>query len=137
MIAPMRRWLLVLIVLLLPLRAVVGEAMAGQMLQQGTAMAAALAMGAEHGTPVASHDCDHHPGHQAQAEPDEAPQAAAPDAANGDCPTCASCQVCSSVALSPSAQAPAPVHATQAPPLAVQRPYPSAEPVLAFKPPRG
>lgn len=137
MIRPMRRWLVVLLVLLLPLRALVGEAMAGQMLQQGAALLATVDADAGAEAHAASHGCDHHPGHAAQAaSDDEEPQATAPDAMTGDCPTCASCQVCSSVALSPSVQAPAAERASQAPPLTVQRPYPSAEPVLAFKPPR-
>jgi hypothetical protein len=119
----MRHWLLVFMVLMLPLRGLVGDAMAGQMLQQHTAAAAA----------VPGHDCAEH---HAQAQAAEAPATAVDAQAPADCPTCASCQACSSVALSPTVHTPGPLRASQPPPDTVQRAYPSAEPALAFKPPR-
>ena len=129
----MRRWLLILVVLLLPLRAVVGSAMAGQMLQpHGQADATAVhhahaATGAPH---APAHDCEHAAPAAGEAADDTQPQA------GGDCPTCASCQVCSSVALFPDTfQAPV-VGFSQPPPQALQGTYASAEPLLAFKPPR-
>lgn len=128
----MRHWLLVFMVLLLPLRGMVGDAMAGQMLQQHAAAAVAMPEHAGHhaaAPALPGHDCA---GHQAQAQPTEAADAQAP----GDCPTCASCQVCSSVALSPTGYAPGRLRASQPAPDTVQPAYPSAEPVLAFKPPR-
>lgn len=132
MMRAMRRWLLILMVLLLPLRGLVGDAMAGQMLEHGmthAAMAATThAAAGSHDAHGHGHDCDQPPAATADAEPQ--PQA------NADCPTCASCQVCSSVALSPTvppALVPGFAHARphSAPPA-----YASAEPSLAFKPPR-
>lgn len=133
MIRAMRRWLLILVVLLLPLRALVGSAMAGQMLQHGQSGVAVEhgqhAAKAQH-APAHGHDCEHAmqaaDGDTGEAQPQ----------AGGDCPTCASCQVCSSVALFPDTfQAPV-AGFSQPPPQAVQRSYASAEPWLAFKPPR-
>jgi hypothetical protein len=126
----MRHWLLVFMVFLLPLRGLVGDAMAGQMLQQHAAAAMAVQENAGHhaAATAQAHDC---PGHQAQ--PAEAPADAQ---APGDCPTCASCQMCSSVALNPTVQTPGAMRVAQSPPDTVQRAHPSAEPVLAFKPPR-
>ena len=147
MIARMRRWLLLFMVLLLPLRGWVGEAMAGQMLQQHGALISAAA-----GDPASSahahahahasgpahasghdqaHDCDHAPGH-APAPGD----ASGPASGHADCPTCASCQVCSSVALFTLAWLPTPIAYSHPQPEAAQPSYASAEPALAFKPPR-
>jgi hypothetical protein len=143
----MRRWLLIVMVLLLPLRGWVGEAMAGQMLQQHAAIVSAAAgESASHVHAHAraeapahprgdgraqAHDCDHAQGH-APAASDGAQHA------NGhaDCTTCASCQVCSSVALSSVAWLPAPVAYSHPQPKAAQPSYASAEPALAYKPPR-
>ena len=127
----MRRWLPFVLMLLLALRGLVGDAMAGQMLAQQLNAQPAPAVAVQ---VMAGHDCDSH-GHPqaAAAQPEAAGEAQAPD----DCPTCASCQVCSSVAMSPS-----PVLAPALPPVRTQpqqasTAYPSAEPALAFKPPRG
>jgi hypothetical protein len=134
MMAAMRRWLLILLVLLLPLRVLVGSAMAGQMLQHGQPGTRAVQQGhhtakAQH-APGPGHDCEHAVQPAGDARDEAQPQA------GGDCPTCASCQVCSSVALFPdSFQAPV-AGFSQPPPQAVQRSYASAEPFLAFKPPR-
>jgi hypothetical protein len=138
----MRRWLFLLLIVLLPLRGWVGEAMAGQMLQQATAGAHAHAMAqasqhahapAMHGDTAAPHAmaagcCDDDSAH--------APAQAAPSHAGGDCGTCASCQVCSAVALAPPQAAVAPAGFTHPPPPAPERRYASAERALAFKPPR-
>lgn len=128
----MRRWLPFVLMLLLALRGLVGDAMAGQMLAQQLAAPQPATMAAVQ--VMAGHDCDSHGHHQAAtAQPETTGEAQAP----GDCPTCASCQVCSSVAMSPS-----PVVAAALPPVRTQpqqasTAYPSAEPALAFKPPRG
>jgi hypothetical protein len=141
----MRRWLLLLMIMLLPVRGWVGDAMAGQMLQQRThAAMAAGAKPAHHAPQRAAHDCDEHRSAAVGTTSDVAADvglaaaAAKPSAdAGGDCPTCASCQVCSSVALSPSVPlSPGPGFSqaaphTDAPSLA------SAEQAIAFKPPRG
>lgn len=129
--AAMRRWLVLFLVLLLPLRGLVGEAMAGEMLAQAAQGHAPQTHAPQ--AHAAAHDCDHHGAdHAGEAH------AAASDAAATpvDCPTCAACQVCSSVAVIPSAFAPASERLSQAPPPAVPLAFYSAEPSHAFKPPR-
>jgi hypothetical protein len=133
----MRRWLLLVMVLLLPLRAWVGDAMAGQMVQQAMPPAHAMvqaapaaAMHHAQAGPTLHHDCD------------EAPSAAmqpghGDDAAMGDCPTCASCQACSAIALSPVEPALPLPSFSHAPPHGGSRAHVSAEQPHAFKPPRG
>jgi hypothetical protein len=130
----MRRWLLLVMVLLLPLRGWVGEAMAAQMLQQHVAaaesMVATAGAGHQHANPAASahHDCDEH---AASAPVDDGKAEA-----KADCPTCSACQVCSSVALSPYSAAPPAAAVTQPRPQTVPHAHASAEPLLAFKPPK-
>lgn len=132
--AAMRRWLLLALVLLLPLRGLVGEAMAGEMMAR--AVQAAHAPQQVH---AASPDCDHHggghhgSGHHAPTDASAAQTQAQP----ADCPTCAACQVCSSVAVVPTLHTPASERLSQAPPEAVALAWRSAEPALSFKPPRG
>lgn len=131
----MRRWLLVFLVLLLPLRGWVGEAMAGQVLHERMAQVQVADAGghAHRGQPVRHH---HHDGdgashaHHGLVAPGDAATA------HGDCGTCASCQVCSSVALSPSVPVIAAGGFSQPRPETPQRAYTSAEALLAFKPPR-
>ena len=123
----MRRWLLLVLVLLLPLRGWVGDAMAGQMLQQQAPVqiheqAAAQDM-------VHDHDCDHHGTDEAQAQDPQRP--------SGDCPKCPSCQACSSVALWTPSLTLALGRCRHSAPEAAQAACTSAEPALAFKPPRG
>jgi hypothetical protein len=132
----MRRWLLLVMVLLLPLRGWVGEAMASEMLQQHVAaVAQQVAPAHEHGAYQGhdhrhGHDCDEH-AHAAPADADPAqPQASA------DCPTCAGCQACSSPALSPAVPVTAAGGFSQPRPHTVQLAYTSAEPAVALKPPR-
>lgn len=131
----MRRWLLVFLVLLLPLRGWVGEAMAGQMPQERMAHVQVAKGGVHaHGSEAAEHH--HQDGHG----PSHAcPGVAGPGdtgATHGDCGTCASCQVCSSVALSSTVPVIAPTRFSQPRPETPQRAYTSAESLLAFKPPR-
>lgn len=131
----MRHGLLLVLVLLLTLRGWVGDAMAGQMLpQRATEVAvqavdtgqAAHSHAAAHGH---GHDCDEHV--QAPAAAGETqPQASA------DCSTCASCQMCSSMGLTPPLAVEASTVFSQPIPQTVQAAYASAEPALAFKPPR-
>lgn len=136
----MRRWLPLLLVLLLSLRGLVGEAMAGQM-TAGHMAAASGAVStaqplAEPRQAMASHDCESHRPADAmpvQAAPAGDEQAQAPE----DCPTCASCQVCSSVAMSPAATSSPALPPVRTQPRQASAAYPSAVPALAFKPPRG
>jgi hypothetical protein len=123
----MRHWLLVFLVLLLPLRGWAGDAMAGQMLQQHTPAHVHEQAAAPDALP--GHDCDHHGTEAGQAQ--DAPLPAS------DCPTCASCQACSSVALSTPAVTLALARCHHPAPCAAQPACTSAEPTLAFKPPRG
>ena len=123
----MRRWLLLFLVLLLPLRGWVGDVMAGQMLQQHALIQAHEVVDAQ--APPGEHDCDHHRTDAAQAQDPQWPA--------GDCPTCAACQVCSSVALSTPSMTLALARCRHAAPEATQPACTSAEPALAFKPPRG
>lgn len=119
----MRRWLFVLLIVLLPLRGWMGEAMAAQMAAQSHAPAGAAAH-------TAAGDCA---GHHADAE------AAAPSVLQGSQQAmeagCAACQACSTMALAFShAPIPAPVFGT-APPVQSAVIFASAEPAPADKPP--
>ena len=153
MIACMRRWLLMVMVLLLPLRAWVGEAMAGQMQQQHGAIVSALAddpartgiapaSGHDHdsarvhsGNHAHAHDCDHAQAN-APAVDDGAPLGNGHTNGHADCPTCASCQVCSSVALATMDWPSGPIASSHPRPQAAPSSYASAESSLAYKPPR-
>jgi hypothetical protein len=129
----MHRWLLVLMIALLPLRGWVGDAMAGQMLQQRLATAEAAAAPSHHAAALAHEDCAGH----AQAADDEAAASDSDATAmpHADCATCASCQVCSSVALAMSSVSLQPLaFATSAPTSFAVR-FASAEPARALKPP--
>jgi hypothetical protein len=118
----MHRWLLVLMIALLPLRGWVGDAMAGEMLRHHVAAAAVQAEQA----PAA--DCM---GHHGVAAPAAAGHTASVD---GDGPTCASCQVCSAVAL--AFTAPAQVSGYSQPrPQTLERAHRNADRAQAFKPP--
>jgi hypothetical protein len=141
----MRRWLLILMVVLLPLRAWVGEAMAAQVAQQqmaGTSATDRHAHGDAHERAAAYvHGHEHAPGAADECDHGSAPEAAAgdtvqPTTGHGDCPTCASCQICSTVALSAAAWPHSPDRFSHPRPQALQPSYSSVEPTLAFKPPR-
>ncbi|HEY0822165.1 MAG TPA: hypothetical protein VGD76_00125 [Ramlibacter sp.] len=126
----MRRWLLILVILLLPLRGWMGEAMAGQMHHAPLGTHAHPAATVQTAQPPAAHGCEAHahaaPAQDAQAQPQ----------ADADVPTCASCQVCSAVALSPAAAASPASTFSQPRPQTVQPAYASADTGLFFKPPR-
>ena len=123
---------------LLPLRGWVGEAMAGQVAGHpaGQRMAAAATMAhAEHAMDTGHATAPAHAPHAGCAE--QAHHDGCGAAQDGDCGTCASCQACSSVALSPTVLLPVGSHFTQPRPETVTVAYASVEPPLAFKPPRG
>lgn len=140
----MRRWFVLLLVLLLPLRGWIGEAMAGEMLAQRVAVAAAATqhghagpIHAQHGHGPAhrlaqapEHDCLGHA--HAQPHTDASAKAQLPDSG---CGTCASCQVCSSVALGFHVPALPVIDFAQAPPSVRLPHFASAEPRLRDKPP--
>jgi hypothetical protein len=120
----MHRWLLLVMIALLPLRGWVAEAMAGEMLEQRVAMAAVQDVAA------------HQPAHDCMGHDTGTAQPAGEQAAHGaDCPTCASCQVCSAVALGFAAQPQAAVGYSQPRPHSPDRAHRSAERAQAFKPP--
>lgn len=118
----MHRWLLLVMIALLPLRGWVGSAMAGEMLEQRVAAVAAQ------GQQQPDHDCMGH-GASAPVPADE------PTAMGADCPTCASCQVCSAVALAFAVQPPESSRYSQPPPDSPDRAHRSADRAQAFKPP--
>lgn len=130
MMGAMRRWFVLLLIALLPLRGWVGEAMAGEML--GQHVAAASATQAQQAKAVL-HDCT---GHEAAASNgSDADKQQETQSASGDCPTCASCQVCSTVVLSmDTARVPAAAFGSTLVPRMGTR-FASAEPAPAFKPP--
>lgn len=129
----MRRWFILVLVALLPLRGWVGDAMAGQMLAQHLAATKTVAStpvsmgGGEHS------DCMGHAASPAAPAADEAVVADAP--AGADCPTCAQCQACSSFALAlPPAIALPPLAQAVVPGEAAAR-FASADPLPGLKPP--
>jgi len=123
----MHRWLLLLLLALLPLRGWVADAMAGQMLQQELAVAASAAE-----TPPAHprqhDDCLGHAGAQDD-------HAAEQQAGDDGCPTCAHCQACSGVALHPAIAAPVLARISHPAPVSPEHALHSAVPVPALKPP--
>jgi hypothetical protein len=125
----MRRWFVLLLVLMLPLRGWLGEAMAGEMLHLSAAAVAGHAVEASSHGHGPHADCAGH-AHASEAQPDAKP------AFDADCRTCASCQACSAVAL--AAQLPVRTAASfsHPQPQSVSLAFSSAEPHLAFKPPR-
>lgn len=128
----MRTWFVVVMIALLPLRAWVGEAMAGEMTSRHVAVAAATPA-VQAATPGA-HDCMGH----GQATPlsTEAPvDTTAALTLDGDCPTCASCQACSAVALAFAEATPGATPFGSALPATRELRFASAEPMPAVKPP--
>ena len=132
----MRHFVLALMIALLPLRGWVGDAMAME-IAAGTLAESVSALDSDelHARPArvdadfdaanAIHaDC---PGHASAL--DGAPHAAS------DCKTCADCQICHSVALTPSLPQLAPAAVSAVQPLAATPLFASAERALGFKPP--
>ena len=128
----MRRWLVLLMLVLLPLRGWVGAAMAGDMIQQQLHGPHAVALQQIDVHPTGHHGMDHDcAGHGSHAE--HSPQTpASPDS----CSTCASCQACSALALAvPVTSVPCAIFG-HAPPAFDAPRFASAERQLAFKPPK-
>jgi hypothetical protein len=122
----MRRWFVLLMIALLPLRGVVGDAMAADMMSKhlAAAQSAVESETAHHGMDP---DCMGH----SHADADEGSSAV--DAS--PCPTCASCQVCSSVALAFALYADVTPVFAQPRPISAQAMFTSADPATGFKPP--
>lgn len=132
----MRRWLLIVMIALLPLRVWAGDVMAGQMLAQQLGAINSVAISA-HPEQTAGH---FHSEMAPQAHADCLGHAAVADdtdeaAAGMDCSTCVACQVCHSVALMvvPAQQAALP--AWHDAPASRALPFASAPVALGFKPP--
>jgi len=127
MIRPMRRWLLILMVALLPLRGWVGDAMAAQMAGQQLTAIESIAgeVRTERATghfvlEDAAHDC-----HSV---------APASDPAEGSCASCVQCQVCSALVL-PSGAGPGAAVPARGVPAAKGVHFASAPRAPVFKPP--
>jgi hypothetical protein len=129
----MRRWFVLLMIALLPLRGLVGDAMAADMMAKhlSTAQTAVETASAHH---EMDPDCMGHS--HANADTDANADADASVATNASpCPTCASCQVCSSVALAFAASVAVSPVFTQPTPVATLATFASADPATGFKPP--
>lgn len=126
----MRRWLLILVIVLLPVRGWLGEAMAGQMHHAPTGAHLHASATVQEAPSGADHGCDQH------AHASGAQDAQAQPQADAGTPTCASCQVCSAVALSPAGPADMASSFSQPQPQTVELAYASADAGLFFKPPR-
>lgn len=125
----MRRWFVLVLIALLPLRGWVGEAMAGEMLAQHLAAPKIVASG------QASMGADGHQDCMGHALPSDAGHPAASPQPGSDCPTCAQCQACSSVALAlPPALSLPPVAPSVVPGEAPAH-FASAEAARGLKPP--
>jgi hypothetical protein len=134
----MRHLLFAVLIALLPLRGWVGDAMATQMaagkIQHQAAQIAAEAGHLHEDMEMA------HTGHATEtpALHDCAGQPADGDnshAADGHCETCAACQACHTVALTPAAPDLPPYFSASTPPLPVADPFASADAALRQKPP--
>jgi len=133
----MRRWFFVLLILLLPLRGWIGDAMAVQMALPSQQVPAAVAMQHTAGDAQAAHthlsfiasavadDCGGHMG--AQDTGDEM------DAAH--CGACAMCQTCHTVALLQPADLLATTQVSPMSPRVALQLFASAERALLLKPP--
>lgn len=137
----MRRCLYVLLILLLPLRAWVGDAMATQMSFPASAhhaMAQATVADHGHGAATTAHDhpavmamqtaADDCAGHMAQNDADSTD-------ATAHCGVCAMCQTCHTVAVLALVQIPDAGQSRPALPLFAATGFTSADRALALKPP--
>lgn len=129
----MRRWFLLIMIALLPIRGWVGDVMAADMVTQQIAAVQQVPTQAQPAPPADS--ADPHADCHGKAAATSPALPAAGDAAATDCGNCTSCQVCHTVAmaatsgagpLSPVPHAAPPVRGTH---------FASAEPARGFKPP--
>jgi hypothetical protein len=132
----MRHWLVVLMILFTPLRGLAADVMAIAMAAQQSApahhngVAVAAPQVAE---AAAMSDCaEHHALTADTTQPQEDVQA---DLADGDCPTCASCMVCSASALAMHNLVPAAMPLHHGLPVPRLTSFSSAAPLPGFKPP--
>jgi len=132
----MRHFVLALMIALLPLRGWVGDAMAmeiaAETLEESVLAIESVASNAHSARADAISDAKNTmhpecPDHV--ASPDDTPHAAS------DCNTCADCQICHSVALTPTLPQLAPAAVPAAQPQTAARLFASAERAPGFKPP--
>ena len=140
----MRRWILVLMIALLPVRGWVGDAMASAMVSDRLVATNSIAAHADPMRSAASSDAqdvapDHADCHgkAAMAASSEAPaQPTAATTQDGDaCGSCTACQVCHTVAMAVPVVTVTPVLPHHATPPAMGQQFASAVPARGFKPP--
>jgi len=140
----MRHLLLALLIALLPLRGWVGDAMATQMAAgqlQHRAMQAEAPAAHSHEEDMAVAHVGHHEEAVAQAPQamhdcaDKATDKDSSHSADGHCETCAACQACHTVALSPAAIDSMPVFSAPSLPRLAADSFASADAALRQKPP--
>jgi hypothetical protein len=125
----MRRWFILLMIALLPIRGWVGDAMAADMLTQRLHTLAPVQAATTQ--PADAHaDCH---GKTVAHNPAQPVAGNAPDIA--DCGSCASCQVCHSLVLAAASGTASAVSAPHAAPPVRGTHFASAEPTRGFKPP--
>lgn len=133
----MRLWLVVLMIVFTPLRGLAADVMAISMAGPMGGMShhgAAPVVATQAPEAPAMSDCaGHHAGPAAPAaQPSQEAQGPLTD---GDCPTCASCMVCSSAALALASGLSPVVPLHHATPLPGSASFSSAAPLPGFKPP--
>lgn len=132
------RWFVLVLVLLLPLRGWLGDAMAGQVMPSH-GMAAAHAAAAAPAGDRHDGDCHAHGSGPAVAAAGAEGLSQSPEPAgfggHADCPTCPACQACSAVGLQPAAAMPLAGGFSQPAPRVAARGHASAAPAPLLKPP--
>jgi hypothetical protein len=123
----MHRFVLILMLILLPLRGWMGEAMAMDMLAQHALATQKVAIHAIHTGTANTFDTE------IQAECHTATEAADPD--TNHCNTCPVCQMCHSVAAPTPWAIPAPLWLSHAQPATARTRFASAPTAFALKPP--
>ena len=130
----MRRWFILIMIALLPIRGWVGDVMAADMVTQRIASVAQIPLQVQQPADAAA---DSHADCHGKAAADNPASQPAGDSktATVDCGNCTSCQVCHSVAMAPKALANPVAPAHSAAPSPRRTHFASAEPARGFKPP--
>jgi hypothetical protein len=130
----MQRWLVLLMVLFMPLRGMAADAMAITMAPSMPAQvhATSVQTAAPQVAPAHHADCEEH---AAMTDAAAAPADDSLAAADDNCPTCASCMVCSSAALALQVPVPPSLTLPHALPRSVGEAFHSAAARRGFKPP--
>lgn len=128
----MRRWFVLIMIALLPIRGWVGDVMAADMVTQRIATVQQVQVVAQ---PPADATADPHADCHGKAAAHKPAPAADAGTAATDCGSCTSCQVCHSVGMATVAGAAPLVPAPHATPSLRGLHFASAEPARGFKPP--